>query len=74
MLSLVMILVLVLVLLHSVFLYTFPCVRSHVLLGLLKPAVLLLVVGLVVALLGHLVEMYGVQNPAFEERTRHCVT
>jgi hypothetical protein len=55
-------------LLWSVFLGAFPCVQVHVLrlLLLLKLVVVLFDVGLVVVLLGDLVEMQRVQNPAFE--------
>ena len=58
--------ILVLVLLLPVFLDTVLCVQGHVLVLLLKLAVLLLNVGLVVVLLGDLVEVYRVQNPTFE--------
>jgi hypothetical protein len=54
------------ILLRSVFLGTFPCVQGHVLVLLLKLAVLLLAVGLVVVPLGDLVEMNRIQNPTFE--------
>ena len=54
------------ILLRSVFLCTFPCVQGHVLLHLVKLVVLLLDVGIVVVLLGNLVEMNRVQNPTFE--------
>jgi hypothetical protein len=54
-------------LLWSVFLGAFACVQVHVLrLLLLKLVVVLFDVGLVVVLLGDLVEMQRVQNPAFE--------
>ena len=74
-LSLVMVTLLVLIailiglvpiLLRSVFLGTFPRVQGHVLLLLVKLVVLLLDVGIVVVLLGNLVEMNRVQNPTFE--------
>lgn len=64
------VLILVPTLLPEVFLCTFLRVRRHVVLQLLKPAVGLLVVGVVVVLVD-LVEMSRIQSPAFEQRTCH---